>query len=50
MFINLRDPVNNLKKESFRNRDNLQYKKAADSVLLSLFMITDGIATILMPP
>ena len=28
-------PLNNLENESFRNRENLQYKKIADSVLLS---------------
>ena len=27
---------------SFRNREDLQYKKTADSVLLSLFMRTNG--------
>ena len=27
---------------SFRNKENLQYKKTADSVLLSLFMRTNG--------
>ena len=31
-----------LKKGAFRNRENLQYKKRADSVLLSLFMRTYG--------
>ena len=35
-------PKNNLKNGSFRNRENLLYKKAADSVLLSLFMRTNG--------
>ena len=31
----------NLENGSFRNRENLQYKKTADSVLLSLFMRTN---------
>ena len=31
-------PLNNLENGSVRNRENLQYKKTADSVLLSLFM------------
>ena len=35
-------PLNNLEKGSFRNRENLQYKKTADSVLSSLFMRTNG--------
>ena len=30
------------KNGSFRNRDNLQYKKTADSLILSLFMRTNG--------
>ena len=30
------------KNGSFRNRENLKYKKTADSVLLSLFMKTNG--------
>ena len=34
--------VNNLENRSFRNRENLQYKKTADSVSLSLFMGTNG--------
>ena len=32
---------NNRKNRSFRNRENLQYKKTADSVKLSLFMRTN---------
>ena len=36
-------PQNNLEKNgSYRNRENLQYKKTADSVLLSLFTRTNG--------
>ena len=35
-------PLNNLENRSFRNRENLFYKKTADSVLLSLFMRTNG--------
>ena len=30
------------KNESLRNRENLQYKKSADSVLLRLLMRTNG--------
>ena len=33
------------KNGSFRNRENLQYKKTADSVLLSLFLRTNGKCT-----
>ena len=35
-------PLNNQKNGSVRNRENLQYKKTAGSVLLSLFMRTNG--------
>ena len=35
-------PLNNLEKGSFRNRENLQYKKTAASILLRLFMRTNG--------
>ena len=35
-------PLNNLENGSFSNRENLQYKKTADSALLSLFMRTNG--------
>ena len=34
--------LNNLQNGSFRNRENLRYKKTADLVLLSLFMTTNG--------
>ena len=34
--------LNSLKNGSFRNRENLQYRKTAYSVLLSLFMRTNG--------
>ena len=35
-------PLNNLEKGSFRNRENLQYNKTADSILLSLLIRTNG--------
>ena len=38
------------KNASFRNRENLQYKKTSDSVLLSLFMRLMESATIFTPP
>ena len=34
--------INYLVNGSFRNKENLQYKKTTDSVLLSLFMRTNG--------
>ena len=34
--------LNNLENGSLRNIENLQYKKSADSVFLSLFMRTNG--------
>ena len=34
--------LNNLENRPFRNRENLQYKKTADSILLSLFMRNNG--------
>ena len=35
-------PKSNLENGSFRNRENILYTKTADSVLLSLFMRTNG--------
>ena len=41
--IVLKDPfINNLANRFFRNKVNLQYKNTAGSVLLSLFMRTNG--------
>ena len=34
--------INFLENGSYRNRENLQYKETSDSVLLSLFMRTNG--------
>ena len=34
--------LNTLVKKSFRKRENLQYMKMADSVLLNLFLRTNG--------
>ena len=34
--------LNNPENGSFKNRENLQYKKTADLVLLSVFMSTNG--------
>ena len=36
------NPINNLENRSFRNRESLQNKKTADSVLLSLFIRSNG--------
>ena len=42
-LVELHHTVNNLeKKHILRNRENLQHKKTADSVLLSLFVRTNG--------
>ena len=41
-FIDMYSLQNHLKNVSFRNKENLHYKITADSVLLSLFMRTNG--------